>query len=68
MTSPVPGQPEPIERTEADVRRGRVDRRRERIRQDVRNAKSGNHKIPTWLMASILGLFLAGWIYLIVTS
>jgi hypothetical protein len=53
------------ERTPEDVLWGRVERRRERIRAQVRQARHGEHKVPTWLMATVLGLLLLGWLYLI---
>jgi hypothetical protein len=53
------------ERTAEDVLWGRVERRRERIRAQVQHARKGQHKIPTWLMATVLGLILLGWLYLI---
>lgn len=59
-----PGQPDPEE-----VRRlNRSDRRRERIRRQVQQSRHGRQLVPTWLMATILGLILAGWIYLIITK
>ena len=70
MTIPVPGrpEPEPDERSESDVRWNRLERRKERIRQGVHQARHGKHLVPTWLMAAILGLILAGWLFLIFTS
>jgi hypothetical protein len=53
------------ERTAEDVRWGRVERRRERIRAQVRQARGGGHKVPTWVLATVLGLLLLGWLYLI---
>ena len=58
----------PRERTAEDVRWGRVERRRERIRADIRRNRQGGHKIPTWVLAVLLGLLLAGWLYLIFTN
>jgi hypothetical protein len=45
----------------------RLDRRRERIRDEIKRNREGGHKIPTWVLAAVLGLFVAGWIWLIVT-
>jgi len=56
------------ERTAEDVAWGRVQRKRERIRSEVRRNRAGGHKVPTWVMAAALGVILAGWIYLLVTS
>jgi len=53
------------ERTIEDVMWGRVERRRERIRAQVVHSRGGGHKIPTWVMATVLGLLLLGWLYLI---
>ena len=53
------------ERSVEDVLWGRIERRKERIRSQVRHARSGDHKVPTWVMATLLGLFLLGWLYLI---
>jgi hypothetical protein len=71
MTSSIPGQPdtpEPSERTDSEVRWRRIERRREKVYRQVQQAKHGKHLIPTWLLATILGLLLAGWLYLIITS
>jgi len=48
-------------------RRGRLERRRERIRAEIRRNREGGHRVPTWVLAAILGIVLAGWIYLIAT-
>jgi hypothetical protein len=47
---------------------GRVERKRERIRAEVSRNRAGGHKIPTWVLALIVVLFLLGWLYLVVTS
>ncbi|GAA2646776.1 hypothetical protein [Paractinoplanes durhamensis] len=56
------------ERTSDDVLWGRLQRRRERIRAEVRRNRAGGHRVPTWLMAAVLGVVLFGWLYLIVSS
>ena len=56
------------ERTVEDVLWGRVQRRRERIRAEIRRNREGGHRIPTWVLAVILATFLAGWLYLVITS
>ena len=58
------GQPDP----DARFRRSRVDRRRDRIRKGVQQARHGRQLVPTWAMATILALLLAGWLYLIITK
>jgi hypothetical protein len=61
-------EPDQPERTAEDVLWGRVHRKRDRIRAEVRRNRAGGHKIPTWALAATLGLFLLGWLVLIVTS
>ena len=56
------------ERTAEDVSWGRVQRKRERIRSEIRRNRAGGHKIPTWLLAGVLGIILLGWLWLVVTS
>jgi hypothetical protein len=58
----VPGQPP------EDAPWGRLRRRRDRIRAEIHRNRTTEHRIPTWVLASILGALLAGWVYLIVTS
>ncbi|GLY00147.1 hypothetical protein Acsp01_05260 [Actinoplanes sp. NBRC 101535] len=60
--------PEPPERSEQEVRWGRVERRRERIYQQIKRDRAGNHKIPTWVYVSLLAALVLGWLYLIITS
>jgi hypothetical protein len=76
MTSP-PGQPPdprssdsapPRERSAEDVAWGRLERRRERIRAEIHRNRQGGHRLPTWVLAAILGAVLIAWIYLIATA
>ncbi|MDY7084667.1 MAG: hypothetical protein SYR96_06125 [Actinomycetota bacterium] len=46
----------------------RLERRRERIRAEIRRNRAGGHRVPTWVLAVILGVFLVGWVLLVVTS
>ncbi|MEV4344687.1 hypothetical protein AB0J83_09445 [Actinoplanes sp. NPDC049596] len=54
--------------TEPDQPSSRAGRKRERIRAEIHRNRAGGHRIPTWLLAAILGVILLGWLYLIVTS
>jgi hypothetical protein len=72
MTTPLPDQHLPgppsaqqPESTVEQVMLGRVHRRRERVYASVQQARRGDHKIPTWVLATALGLILLGWLYLI---
>jgi hypothetical protein len=60
-------EPDQPERTPEQVTWGRLERRRERIRAEIRRNREGGHRVPTWVLAAVLGLFVAGWIWLIVT-
>ncbi|GAA0501975.1 hypothetical protein Ade02nite_38000 [Paractinoplanes deccanensis] len=46
----------------------RLRRKRDRIRAEIRRNREGGHRVPTWVLAAILALVLAGWLVLIVTS
>ncbi|MFG1604394.1 hypothetical protein [Actinoplanes sp. NPDC049265] len=56
------------ERSIEDVLWGRVERRRAKIRAEIQRNRAGGHKVPTWVMAAVLGVILAGWLWLIITS
>jgi hypothetical protein len=60
-------EPDQPERTQEHVTWGRLERRRERIRAEIRRNREGGHRVPTWVLAAVLGLFVAGWIWLILT-
>jgi hypothetical protein len=45
----------------------RAERRQARIRAEIRRNREGGHRVSTWVLATVLGLFVAGWIWLIVT-
>ncbi|HEV7962953.1 MAG TPA: hypothetical protein VGP57_10500 [Actinoplanes sp.] len=66
MTQQSPDQP-PRESSAEDVRWSRLERKRDRIRAEIQRNRAGGHKIPTWVLAALLGLILLGWLYLIVT-
>ncbi|MCU7726532.1 hypothetical protein ODJ79_22605 [Actinoplanes sp. KI2] len=59
-------EPDQRERTAEDVLWGRAQRKRDRIRAEIARNRAGGHKIPTWVLAAILGLVLLGWLVLIV--
>ena len=35
---------------------------------EIQRNREGNHKIPTWVLATILGLILLAWLLLILLS
>ncbi|WP_250003913.1 hypothetical protein [Actinoplanes sp. M2I2] len=46
----------------------RLERRRNRIRAEIRRNREGGHRVPTWVLAAVLGVVLLGWLYLMITS
>lgn len=56
------------ERTADDVAWGRLRRRRDRIRAEIHRNRTEPHKVPTWLLAAVLGAFLLGWLFLVLTA
>ncbi|MBM2619892.1 hypothetical protein JIG36_30710 [Actinoplanes sp. LDG1-06] len=49
-------------------RLSRADRRRDRIRAEIQRNREGGHRVPTWVLAAVLGVILIGWLVLILTS
>lgn len=50
------------------VRQSWMDRRREKVIAEVQRNRRGEYKVPTWVLALVLVLFLAGWAALIFTA
>jgi hypothetical protein len=63
-----PEQAERPERTAADVRWARLDRKRGRIRAEIERNRAGGHKVPTWALAAVLGLVILAWLILVITA
>jgi hypothetical protein len=51
-----------------EARRARAQRRRERVQADMRRNRDGDHRIPTWVLAVVAGVILAGFVYVIVAT
>jgi hypothetical protein len=49
-------------------RPGLVQRRKQKIAEEIARNRRGEYTVPTWVLALILGAFLAAWIALIVFS
>ncbi|MFC0527793.1 hypothetical protein [Phytohabitans kaempferiae] len=47
---------------------GLVQRRKQKIAEEIARNRRGEYTVPTWVLALILGVFLAAWIALIVFS
>jgi hypothetical protein len=63
-----PGRPDPAKRSLEDAMRARAERRRERVRADLRRQREGDHRVPTWVLAVVAGVILAAFVYVIVTT
>jgi hypothetical protein len=49
-------------------RPGLIERRKQKIADEIARNRRGEYTVPTWVLALILGVFLAAWIGLIVLS
>jgi hypothetical protein len=69
---PGPGQPQPAAKRSArafkNLMRDPVVRKRDRIRAEVARNRKGDHLVPTWVLAVVLGVLVAGWLFLVFTS
>jgi hypothetical protein len=53
---------------EEQSRPGLVQRRKQKIADEIARNRRGEYTVPTWVLALVLGVFLAAWIGLIVLS
>jgi hypothetical protein len=66
MTSP---NPKPGPDDETDLRpASRLERRRNKIVEEIQANRRGEFTVPTWVLAAILLLLLAGWAAIIIFS
>jgi hypothetical protein len=66
MTSP---NPKPGQDDETDLRpASRLERRRNKIVEEIQANRRGEFTVPTWVLAAILLLLLAGWAAIIIFS
>jgi len=64
-----PQNDEKPERSFEDVMWGRLERKRARIRAEIkRNREGGPHPVPTWVLVAVLALLVLGWLYLLFTG
>ncbi|NMO53504.1 hypothetical protein HH310_20250 [Actinoplanes sp. TBRC 11911] len=66
--SAAPAEDEHPEYTAADVRWARVQRKQARIRAEIERNRAGDHKVPTWALAALLGLVILAWVILVIAS
>lgn len=63
-----PDLPEPSDHTGVEARLSRLERRRDKIRREIQQNREGGHRVPTWVLALLLLLFVGGWAFLILRS
>ncbi|MPZ27307.1 MAG: hypothetical protein GEV12_13075 [Micromonosporaceae bacterium] len=67
MPHPDPGHREPGHPdTFLPARRGWLERRRDKIAEEIARNRRGEYKVPTWVLATILVAFVAAWAALII--
>jgi hypothetical protein len=55
-------------REPAQRRPNRRDRRRQRMAAEIQRSRSGDHRVPTWVMAAALLVIVGAWLALIYLS
>jgi hypothetical protein len=68
--APVDGAPETRRRsmpeTRPDViRQGWLQKRQQKVRDEIDRNRRGDYKVPTWVMALLLVALLTGWLLII---
>ncbi|GAB3807894.1 hypothetical protein [Micromonospora zhanjiangensis] len=65
--SPPAGQPESDDESE-QVRRTWLERRRNKIAEEIARNRRGEYTVPTWVLAVALVVIVGAWVALIVLS
>lgn len=71
MTTPEREGPDRAERAERDpdqARLSRLQRRRQKIADEIARNRRGDYRVPTWALALALVLLVAGWLTLVLLS
>jgi hypothetical protein len=61
-------QHEAHERSQEQVRLNWMQRRREKIYQEIQANRRGEYTVPTWVLAVILAVIVVAWVTVIVVS
>lgn len=56
------------ERSAGDVWQRRLQRRRDRIAEEIARNRRGEYTVPTWVLTLVLVLIVAGWLALVLLS
>jgi hypothetical protein len=74
MTMPDQPPAEPSTRLERELKEAaepglaRVERRRDRIRDELERNRAGHHRVPTWVLAAVLAAIIIGWVVLVLVT
>jgi hypothetical protein len=63
--------PQPSDRTRRAPDRpppSRIERRRQKIAEEIERNRRGEYRVPTWVLAAALVLIVGGWLALIFLS
>ncbi|WP_116077111.1 hypothetical protein [Asanoa ferruginea] len=47
------------------IKQGWLQKRRQKVIEEVERNRRGDYRVPTWVLAVLLGAVLAGWLLLI---
>jgi hypothetical protein len=47
------------------VRQGWLQKRQQKVRDEIERNRRGDYKVPTWVFAALLAALLAGWLLLV---
>jgi hypothetical protein len=66
MTNPdQPAERHPIEHTNEEMRHGYLQRKRQKISEEIERNRRGEYTVPTWVLALALVVLVAGWAALV---
>ena len=68
MTEPKPSPEERRESTPDGVRANFMQRRRDKIVEEIQRNRRGEYTVPTWVLAAILVAIVGGFVLLLVLS
>jgi hypothetical protein len=43
-----------------------LDRRREKIVEEIQRNRRGDYRVPTWVLAALLAVIVIGWVALVI--
>ena len=64
----MPDHPDATAYSPRQAREAWLVRRRRKIREEIERNRRGEYKVPTWVLALILVVFVVAWVSLIIFS